>query len=126
MDQWKAKLSETATIVLALIAEGHTYEQILALHPELTYKDVFAAAGEALQLAYEPQSSYQARMDEIKQKHPNAYEKWSEAEDVRLRDLHLQGMRTSEIAIELGRQPGAITSRLQKLGLADQARATRG
>jgi hypothetical protein len=34
--------------VLALIAEGRTYEQILSLHPELTYYDIFAAAKEAL------------------------------------------------------------------------------
>ncbi|MFL7812020.1 MAG: hypothetical protein AB8I80_25505 [Anaerolineae bacterium] len=34
--------------VLVLIAEGRTYEQILALHPELTYYDIFAAAKEAL------------------------------------------------------------------------------
>jgi hypothetical protein len=35
-------------VVLALIAEGRTYEQILSLHPELTYYDIFAAAREAL------------------------------------------------------------------------------
>jgi hypothetical protein len=39
-------------MVLALIAEGRTYEQILSLHPELTYYDIFAAAKEAL--AYLP------------------------------------------------------------------------
>lgn len=39
--------------VLRLIAKGHTYEQILALHPELTYPDIFDAAREALEAAGE-------------------------------------------------------------------------
>jgi hypothetical protein len=44
--------SSKSRTVLALIAEGRTYEQILSLHPELTYYDIFAAAKEAL--AYFP------------------------------------------------------------------------
>jgi len=39
--------SPKSRTVLALIAEGRTYEQILSLHPELTYRDIFAAAQEA-------------------------------------------------------------------------------
>ena len=45
----ESRLSRTSRTVLALIAEGRTYEQILALHPELTYRDIFAAAREALE-----------------------------------------------------------------------------
>jgi hypothetical protein len=44
--------SPKSRVVLSLIAEGRTYEQILSLHPELTYYDIFAAAREAL--AYLP------------------------------------------------------------------------
>jgi hypothetical protein len=44
-----SRLSRTSRTVLAGIAEGRTYEQILALHPELTYRDIFAAAREALE-----------------------------------------------------------------------------
>jgi len=43
------RLSQKSRTVLALIAAGRTYEQILSLHPELTYHDIFAAAREALE-----------------------------------------------------------------------------
>jgi hypothetical protein len=46
-------LSPTSVNVLRLIAEGRTYEQILALRPELTYPDIFGAAREALAIAGE-------------------------------------------------------------------------
>ncbi len=44
----RGRLSPKSRTVLARIAEGRTYEQILSLHPELTYRDIFAAAQEAL------------------------------------------------------------------------------
>src|SRR6185436_7407995 len=46
-------LSERARRILGLIAEGHSYDQILQQHPELTYFDVFAAAREALEIGQE-------------------------------------------------------------------------
>ncbi|MBN1139286.1 MAG: hypothetical protein JXM73_22105 [Anaerolineae bacterium] len=42
-------LSPRSVTVLKLIARGHTYDQILALHPELTYPDIFEAARKALE-----------------------------------------------------------------------------
>ena len=45
------ELSERSDIVLRLIQRGHSYEQILSLHVDITYLDIFAAAGEALRLA---------------------------------------------------------------------------
>ena len=40
-------LGEKAIIVLQAIADGYTYEQIIAKHPGLTYPDIFSAAREA-------------------------------------------------------------------------------
>jgi hypothetical protein len=51
--QESGKLSPQSALVLRRIAEGRTYEQILKLHPELTYPDIFAAAHEALEAAGE-------------------------------------------------------------------------
>jgi hypothetical protein len=44
-------LSEQARLILGLIAEGRSYDQILQQHPELTYFDIFGAAREALEFA---------------------------------------------------------------------------
>ena len=43
-------LSEQSAAILELIAAGHSYEQILARLPDLTYPDIFASAREALAL----------------------------------------------------------------------------
>lgn len=62
-------------------------------------------------------ATYQARLDAIRRRHPRAYEKWTAEEDAQLRSAVEAGKTVQEIAVLLGRQPGAITSRLQKLGL---------
>jgi hypothetical protein len=57
-------------------------------------------------------------VNEIRRHHPAAYRRWTGAEDARLRFLHACGRSADEIAPELGRQPGSIRSRLQKVGLS--------
>lgn len=52
-----------------------------------------------------------------RQKYPNAYAPWTKEQETELAQLHGSGMSTSEIARQMGRQPGAITARLEKLGL---------
>ncbi len=37
----RSQLSADALLVLRLISDGHTYEQILQAHPGLTYLDIF-------------------------------------------------------------------------------------
>jgi hypothetical protein len=56
-------------------------------------------------------------LSEVRKTHPRAYEKWTSEEDARLRAGFENGMGRAELAKELQRQPSAITSRLQKLGL---------
>jgi DNA-binding NarL/FixJ family response regulator len=53
-----------------------------------------------------------------RQKHPNAYAPWTKEQETELARLHALGMSTREIAKQMGRQPGAITARLEKLGLS--------
>ena len=103
--------------MLSLIADGRSYDQILGLCPELTYKDIFHAAEEAVEIIGNPKSSHQVRLEEIKRRHSMAYEKWTAAEEDRLRRMHSEGKSNYEIAEILQRQPSAISSRLGKLGL---------
>jgi hypothetical protein len=123
------KLAPQSRDILQAISKGRSYEQILLANPDLTYGDIFAAAAEALAaldcavpgptVASEakPAKSYEERMAEIHEKHPRAYEPWEEEEDADLTRFFKAGMTVMIIAHKLQRQPGAIGSRLKKLGL---------
>lgn len=56
-------------------------------------------------------------LDEIKQAHPRAYEKWTAEEDERLKRQYQSGLDIPTLATMFQRQPSAIRSRLNKLGL---------
>jgi hypothetical protein len=56
-------------------------------------------------------------IDDIKAKYQRAYEKWTVEEEEILVSKFEHGISIKEIAIILERQPSAINSRLQKLGL---------
>ncbi len=62
-------------------------------------------------------SSNRKRLDEIRSKHPRAYEAWTEQEQQKLRRHLSEGRSVIEIASLLGRRPGAIESRIKKLEL---------
>jgi hypothetical protein len=105
--------------VLKLIAEGHTYEQVLTHHPSLTYPDIFDAAREALEVAGEAPSAYQKRLAKIRQVYPRAYEKWTDEEDATLSQLARSGHSVEEIVNQLQRQPSAVLSRIAKRNLVE-------
>lgn len=111
------KLSGKSRKILDLISRGNNYDQILSLHPTYTYKDIFAAAEEALECENSSQMSPKERLDLIKQEHPNAYEPWTEKQEEILKGMHKDGATARAIASVLKRQPSAIRSRIQKLGL---------
>jgi hypothetical protein len=149
-------LSDQATTILELIAEGRSYDQILQRHPDLTYLDIFAAARAALKLRRtagpravpdpmpldsraEPATSeaeispatlpdaqpapakrLPAHIERARQTHRRAWTRWTGAEDAHLADLFRQGATRAEMEAGLGRQPGAIRSRLLKLGLISE------
>ena len=62
-----------------------------------------------------PQLTASDRLDEIRKQHPRAYEPWTPEEETQLTELHAAGVSVADIAISLGRQPGAIESRLNHL-----------
>lgn len=114
------ELSSRSATVLKLMAEGRTYEQILALNPELTYLDIFNAAREALEVAGEVPSAYEERLAKIRKVHPRAYAKWTDEEDAKLAQFVQSGYSVDEIASQLQRQPGAIRSRMRKRNLVEE------
>lgn len=60
-----------------------------------------------------------SKLDKLRQKHPNAYRPWSDADDERLQQLFEQGNTPSQLQKEFGRQRGSIHARLIKLGLIE-------
>jgi DNA-binding NarL/FixJ family response regulator len=109
------ELSPKSRTILAAIAQGHSYDQILAGELDLTYHDIFNAAAEALTIADSAAQTYRERLDEVQQLHPRAYEKWADEEDAHLTQLFRSGKTVQQIAKTLQRQPSAIGSRLKKL-----------
>jgi uncharacterized protein (DUF433 family) len=107
-------LSEKSVTVLRLIADGHSYSQIVDGNPDIKYRDIFDAAEEALRLN-DTSSAYEERLESIKKRYPRAYERWTQNEDARLVALHAQGLSVDELATRFQRQPSAIRSRLDKL-----------
>lgn len=134
-----SELSSKAVCVLEMIAEGHSYAQIVECYPDLKYPDIFEAAREALDFAHESARFRSAiesasavaaqakkatasvlwaeRLAEIKKKRLRAYEKWTDTEDARLTELFNKGTSNAVIATDLQRQTSAIESRLWKIGL---------
>jgi len=110
-------LSNKAIAVMELIAQGHSYEQILATYPALTYRDIFDAAAEVLKAA---EGSTPSHMEKTKRKHPRAYEKWTQDEEQQLRDLIAEGHTVARIAKRLQRNRGGIRARIVQLGLVEQ------
>ena len=74
-----------------------------------------ARPDDALPPSAPPSSADAERLQTIKQVHPHAYEKWTQADDAALLSLHAAGTPLSELATYFRRQPSAIRSRLAKL-----------
>lgn len=110
-------LSPRSVAILKLIAAGHSYEQVLATDPALTYLDIFAAAREALAVAGQANSAYARRLAAMRERYPRAYTPWSCDEDQQLRELVAAGHSVDAISARLQRPPSAIRSRMQRLGL---------
>src|SRR5262245_7996990 len=59
----------------------------------------------------------QERLDEIRRTYPNAYKPWTAEQEEALASRYGEGATITELAGELGRQPGGIEARLEKLEL---------
>lgn len=67
--------------------------------------------------ATQSKSTAPSYMEQQKAEHPNAYSKWTEAEDNTLKSYCQEGKSVDEIAGLLKRNAGAITSRMKKLNI---------
>ncbi len=107
-------------------------ERALRVHPEAVEKDAeFRAASETARQAlsqlaktapkFEPRrptpSTKSYDVGALRESHGNAYTPWTKDDDLKLRRRHEIGDTVAAIATEFGRKPGAIRSRLKKLGL---------
>jgi len=107
-------------------------ERALRVHPEAVEKDAeFRAASETARQAlsglamdkpqWEPPgpgpSTKSYDVGALRETHGNAYAPWTEDDDRKLQRRHQSGEAIGAIAAEFGRKPGAIRSRLKKLGL---------
>jgi hypothetical protein len=81
-----------------------------------TAKPARAAGAEPARprMPWTPQGS---ALDAIRAMHAKAYAPWTRDEDGDLTRRHQAGERVETIAASFGRKPGAIRSRLKKLGL---------
>ena len=70
--------------------------------------------------------AYRDRIRLVRDRYPRAYERWNGAEDERLRHLRDRDRTVKQISEEFQRQPGAVRSRLDKLGLMNRRPSTRG
>ncbi len=116
----RERLSARSALVLRLISEGRTYEQILSLRPEMTYLHIFAAAREALEALDTPTGGGVPRpearigVEEAR----GAYGAWSAAEDAELVQLVAGGESVEEMAARLRRHPDAVRARMMMLNLS--------
>ena len=127
------------TDILDMIGRGYSYSAITEKHKSLSLTDIMAAAWFAKELIEEYVTSDEVivisaeiklrasgqrvvNVSKIREEFPRAYEKWPPEEDKQLTGLFRSGLKIQQIAIELKRQPGAISARLDKLGLTEQHR----
>jgi DNA-binding NarL/FixJ family response regulator len=119
LPQSGGKLSSRSTAILDLISKGHSDSQILKNNQGYTRDDICIAANEALILNRNTQTR-EERVAKIQQRFPRAYERWSSDEEWKIRDLFQQGKTMREIASIVQRQPNAVKSRLERMGLFRQ------
>ena len=105
--------------MLRLISQGRTYEQILSLHPEMTYLDIFAAAQEALEAAGPRAGRTTETASELRDPRPRTYGQWSAAEDAELAQLLAGGESVESVAARLRRRPDAVRARMIRLNLVE-------
>ena len=107
-----ARVSDRTLLVLHSISQGRGYDQVLQDARCESYLDIFRAAEEAYQVL---SGQKKGRYDDIRKRHPRAYEPWSGHEEEALINALENGSRVSDIGRQLGRQPSAISSRIRKL-----------
>lgn len=95
--------------------EAHKHNRVMIFQDNMSvFNEGFI---KALEFMFVKNESKAYSIQEIRQKYPKAYEKWTEKEDVHLKNEFNQGKTINELTDIFQRKPGAIRSRLKKLGL---------
>ncbi len=107
-----AKDEEFRSASEAALATHHQLEraEVVRLHDEFIRE-----AGGEMRAPAAPRTG--KSFADIRKTHAKAYQPWSRDEEDRLRAAFERGAPVSQIAETLGRKPGAIRSRMRKLGL---------
>ena len=125
-----------ATDILDMISRGLSYYQILLSDSRLTLADIMVTAKLAKELIdnfVTPEhtiivdSSIEIiatggriiNVSKLREEYPQAFERWTKAEEQQLAQLFHSGKHLNEIAKIHQRKRGAIRSRLKKLGLVN-------
>ena len=120
-----ASVSPKTLEILRYIASGYNYEQIVELGSLTSYEAIFEACREAAERLSTTQPSspsptaYQQHLKEMREKHPNAYVRWSKEADAKLTQLFEANYTVPALTKVFGRHRGAIRARLRKLGLIE-------
>lgn len=126
------------TDILAMIAKGFSYYQILLSDPRLNLSDIMVTAKLAQELIegfvvaenqIEVSGSIQIiasggrikNLTALRKEYPRAFEKWTEDEEQELVQMFNDGKDMVAIAKVLQRKRGAIISRLKKIGLIESS-----
>ena len=89
---------------------------------EKAQEDFIVRSGGKIRRADAPRpkkTTWQECLKKMRTKHPNAYRPWGDADDRELKRLYEEGTPTRGLTEKFGRHPGAIISRLRKLGLVE-------
>ena len=117
------KLSDRSTVILDMLSQGKFAGEIMEADPNLTADDIKLAATEALILNKNTQTR-EERVAKIQERYPRAYERWSLEEETRISALFNEGKSMREISSSVQRQPNAVKSRLERLGVIRHVRTT--
>src|SRR4051812_30070606 len=120
-EQWSQHLSGIINVRKACSEANHRLspEELERLLPLLPFKEEtffkYAKARKPLRPPATP-----AHVKAARREFPKAYAPWTKPEETELLRRYKLGQSVDEIAQALERQPGAIRSRLQKLGVAQE------
>lgn len=115
------KESSGGTKYLVVSESSQTAEKSYGHSRVMIFEEYIKIFHEALKKAIEfigqKNKSKTYNVEQIRQEYAKAYAKWTKDEDIRLRNEYTQGKTINELTLIFQREPGAIRSRLQKLGL---------
>ncbi len=108
------RISEEALMIDAQLrqkaCDDHARFEYLRTRARLRQKDEVKIATEKQRKA----SSWQERLEKMRQKHPNAYRPWTHQQDEQLKQDFQNGATVVKLSQTLGRNEKSITLRLQK------------